>query len=299
VATPAGADAVTPGARGRVEARITILLVALGAAREAAPGEARPLPDPIVMMWQVAGADPASDIGALRELGVNTVQSFSLVARPQDYVERYLAAAETAGMGVIPFVGNRKTDRGDPCELPEAGIQFILRHRSSAAIVAWHSADEPELRDIPKACQVRLYARIKALDATRPVLVSANLTSQEEYDTYFAEDAFDILDLHKYVNWRVASPQRDLVRLFRENRRRSYPVIVTLRAFDSPHKFWRFDMDEGDLLGQYRYFFEEERLTRNVGFYGWNLSPNRGIADLPALRSEFERLMREQVGTAR
>lgn len=267
------------------------MLAALGIS---APGGARPLSDPIVMMWQVAGDDPAADFGVLRALGVNTVQSFNLVARPQDYVQRYLAAAEAAGMAVIPFIGNRKTDRGDPCELPEAGRQFILRHRSSAAVVAWHSADEPELRGTPRVCQVRLYAEIKSLDPGRPVLLSATFSSQEQYDEYFTEDAFDILDLHKYVNLRVASPQREMVRLFRENRKRSYPVIVTLRAFDSPGKFWRFDMDDGDLIDQYRYFIEEEGLTRNVGFYGWNLAPNLGIASLPALRREFERLMREK-----
>jgi hypothetical protein len=261
----------------------------------AVPADAAPLPDPIVMMWQVTGEKPAADFATLKSLGVNVVQSFGLARMPQAYVDEYLRAAGNAGLGVIPYVGARKSDAETGCGLSLAGAEFIRRVRSSPAIVAWHSADEPALRGITKECQARLYDDIKALDPARAVLVSVNFTSQADYDEFFAEDSFDILDLHKYVNWKVGKPQRELVRLFEANHKRSYPVIVTLRAFDSPGKFWRLDMRAGSLLTQYRYFFEQARLTPHIGFYGWNLSPNVGLANLPDLRAEFERLMREKV----
>jgi hypothetical protein len=274
---------------------IALLAATAGLASQAGPGEAAPLPDPVVMMWQVAGDDPAADFGVLASLGVNTVQSFNLASRPQEYVERYLRAAEAAGMAVVPFVGRRKDQPGDPCTLPESGRRFVERYRASAAIAAWHSVDEPGLRGISRDCQAALYAAIKSLDPARPVLLSANFTSQQEYDEFFSEAAFDVLDLHKYVNLGVGSGQHALVRLFRENRRRSYRVIVTLRAFNSPAKFWRFDMREGSLFSQYEYFFEDAKLTRDIGFYGWNLAPNVGLTKLPAQRAALERLMREKV----
>jgi len=274
---------------------IAIVVATAGLGSHARSGDATPLPEPIAMMWQVAGDDPEADFAVLGSLGVNTVQSFSLASRPQEYVERYLRAAEAAGMAVVPFVGRRKNQPGDPCSLSGSGRRFVERYRGNPAIAAWHSVDEPGLRGISRDCQAALYAAVKTLDPARPVLLSANFTSQREYDQYFSESAFDILDLHKYVNLGIGPGQRALVRLFRQNRKRSYRVIITLRAFNSPAKFWRFDMREGSLFDQYRYFFEDEKLTPDIGFYGWSLAPNRGLANLPKLAAEFEQLVREKL----
>lgn len=278
--------------------RLAWLAVAWCAVQAALADGPRALPDPVVMMWQVAGEDPASGFAELAALGVNTVQSFGLAWTKPDYVERYLAAAESAGIAVIPFIGDRPRDPARSCGLPAAGADFIRRHRESSAIVAWHSADEPSLREVSRECQRRLYAEIKAIDPARPVLVSINYTTQREYDGYFAEDAFDVLDLHKYVNPRVGRSQRNLVELFRRNRKKAYPVIMTLRAFDAPAKPLRLDMREGGLAAQYRFFIEESGITRNVGFYGWDLSSNLGIPRVPWLRREFEALMRDRIRPA-
>lgn len=275
--------------------RLTSIAAALCIAQAVCAAEPRRLPDPIVMMWQVAGEDPESDFKELLGLGVNTVQSFGLSRKPEEYVERYLAAAEASGMAVIPFVGDPPLNPHPICGLTEEGADFVRRHLASPAIVAWHTADEPSLRHVSRACQRQRYASVKALDPGRPVLVSTNFTKQAEYDEYFDEAAFDILDLHKYVNPHVAKSQRDLIAVFRKNRKKSYPVIMTFRAFNAPARPLRFDMREGDLRAQYRYFVEEAGITRNIGFYGWNLTKNLGIAQVPWMRREFETLMREKI----
>jgi hypothetical protein len=258
-------------------------------------GQPRPLPEPMVLMWQVTGDGFATDLPALQRLGINAVQSFGLSRKPAAFVDGYLRAAEAAGLVVIPYVGINLQSAREQCELTQEGADFVRRYASNPVIAAWHSADEPSNHGVSKACQARLYQKLKELDPTRPIMVSTNFTKQSEYDAYFAENGFDILDLHRYVNPSIARAQRNLVTLFRKNQTRSYPVIVTLRAFNAPQRVRRVDMRKGDLIAQYRFFFEDERLGGNIGFYGWELAPNKGISQIPALRSEFEQLMREKV----
>jgi hypothetical protein len=256
---------------------------------------ARTLPERIVMMWQVTGPNYAADFRALANLGVNTVQSFPLARQDSTYVSGYLAAADTAGVGVIPFLG--RDGKGAACTLSSAGEAFVRRYASHRAIVAWHSIDEPAGHDISKECQRKVYLQVKALDASRPVMVSTNFTRQQDYDRYFAEDAFDVLELHRYVNPDVSAAQRTLLERFRQNRgRKNYPTIVTLRAFNAPHKSSRRDMRAGGLQQQFSFFFETEyKVDDHIGFYGWRLAPNEGISQMEWLRREFEVLARQKL----
>lgn len=279
--------------------RMILVVATLGLFVGEADAAARPLPNPIVMMWQVLGEDPAAEFRTLKDLGINTVQAFHLKEKPPAYVEAYLRAAEAADMAVIPFIGPQMEGSGDKCNVPDSGKDFIHRYGASPAIVAWHSADEPALREVSKHCQIQLYSQIKALDPDRPVFLSTNFARQSEYDEYFTEGGFDILDLHRYVNPDVGVGQRNLIELFKRNHRRSYPVIVTMRAFNAPLHARRMDLGKGDLVSQYRYFFEDAPVTRNMGFYGWDLTPSVGIPKIPELRAEFEQLMRTKIRSGR
>lgn len=279
--------------------RKILLFVALGFYACEASAAPKPLPKPIVLMWQVLGDNPADEFKTLKDLGVNTVQAFHLKEKPAAYVESYLRAAEAADMAVIVFIGPQMEGSGDKCNVPETGKDFIRRYGSSTAIVAWHSADEPALREVSKQCQIQLYSQIKALDADRPVFLSTNFARQSEYDQYFTESAFDILDLHRYVNPDISMGQRNLIELFKRNHTRSYPVIVTLRAFNAPLRAKRMDLGEGDLKAQYQYFFKDVPVTQNIGFYGWDLTPSVGLTKLPALRTEFEQVMRDKIHATR
>jgi len=260
---------------------------------------ARTLPDRIVMMWQVTGPSYAADFRTLATLGINTVQSFPLARQDSAYMSGYLEAADKAGLGVIPFLG--RDGEGEACRLSSAGEGFVRRYASHRAIVAWHSIDEPAGHDISKACQRKVYLQVKALDASRPVMVSINFTRQQDYDRYFAEDAFDVLELHRYVNPDVSAAQRTLLERFRQNRGgKNYPTIVTLRAFNAPHKSSRRDMRAGGLQQQFAFFFETEyKVDDHVGFYGWRLAPNEGISQIDWLHKEFAVLARQKFTTKR
>src|SRR5262249_32544273 len=119
-----------------------------------------------------------------------------------------------------------------------------------------------------------------------------------EYDGYFDERAFDILDLHKYPNPDVGPAQQRLLSVFKQNRHRKYRVIATLRAFEAPAKATRLTMRQGTLFQQYNFFFGSDRVGEDIGFYGWRLAPNLGVAQIDWLKQEFQQLKTEKLATA-
>lgn len=246
---------------------------------------------PIVLMWQVQQSGPTGDFELLRKLGVNAVQASKLATWPDAEVQAYLDGAQRAGMKVFVYLGIFLEGRGPDCRYADAGTRFVRAYRSHPAIYAWHSLDEPAGHGVARECQRALYDAIKALDPSRPVMISSNTDDRDAYERYFEERAFDILEMHKYVNPHPSDAQGRLLDLFRSHRSRDYPVIITLRAFNAPHKLARRPMTEGSLAEQYAFFFAEPRLTRNMGFYGWELSPNKGIKDDADLRRDFGALM--------
>jgi len=256
------------------------------------------LPDPIVLMWQVQQSGPHGDFALLRRLGINTVQSSRITTWPPSAVLAYLDAAEDAGLRVIAYLGLYREGTGPDCRYAPEANRFVAQYRSHPALLAWHSLDEPAGHGITPACQRALYAAIKLEDPVHAVMVSTNNDDESAYERYFAADAFDIYEVHKYVNPHPGTAQRDLLGLLGSLRPHGYPVIVTLRAFNAPAKPLRLDMTAGSFDEQYDFFIERPGLTRDVGFYGWELSPNRGIRDDPAIRGAFiefmERRFRER-----
>jgi hypothetical protein len=258
--------------------------------RETAPA-ALSAAGPIVLMWQVQQTGPDGDFALLKSLGVTAVQASRLASWPDAEVSAYLDGAAREGLAVIVYLGIFRQGTGADCAYTEAASRFIASWKSHSAIFAWHSLDEPAGHGITADCQRALYRAIKRQDPERPVMLSTNNADDESYAKYFAEDAFDIYEVHKYVNPRPDDAQRRLIELLRAHRTGDYPVIVTLRAYNAPHKPLRREMTSGSFREQYEFFIEEPGLTRNFGFYGWDLSPNRGIKNDPEIRADFVAFM--------
>jgi len=247
--------------------------------------------EPIILMWQVQQSGPAGDFEILRSLGINAVQASRMATWPEGEVRAYLDGARQNGLKVFAYLGIFREGTGADCRYSEGAEKFIRAWRSHPAIFAWHSLDEPGSNHIAPDCQRALYRAIKALDPGRPVMLSSNNDDAGDFDRWFAEDAFDIFELHKYVNPRPADAQERMLQLLRTRRTRDYPVIITLRAYNAPHKPARLPMTEDSLREQYRFFIEGPGLTRNFGLYGWDLSRNRGIKSDPGIRRMFDDLM--------
>jgi hypothetical protein len=249
--------------------------------------------EPIVLMWQVQQSGPTGDFELLRSAGVNAVQASRMATWPEADIRAYLDGAARNGLKVFAYLGIFREGTGPDCRYSDEAARFIRAWISHPAIYAWHSLDEPGSNHITRDCQRALYRAIKALDPGRPVMLSSNNDDAGDFDRYFTEDAFDIFELHKYVNPRPDAAQERMLELLRTRRTRDYPVIITLRAYNAPHKPARLPMTEDSLREQYRYFIEGPRLTRNFGFYGWDLSRNHGIKSDPGIRRMFDDLMED------
>ena len=246
---------------------------------------------PMVVMFQVQKDAPDGDFDTLAAAGVTHVQSFRLATWPDDIVRPYFDGAAKAGLGIIVALNPFLEGTDGSCRYQDAAFDFIRRYKDHPAHFGWQLVDEPAEHGITAACQRALYKEVKKLDPRPNILVTANNNSRAKYAEFFAEDAFDILEIHKYVNPSPSKAEQRLLDLFVEQRSREYPVIMTFRAFNSPHRERRVDMIPGSLEEQYQFFVVEPGLTRNYGFYGWDLSPNLGIKQLPALRVEFDAFM--------
>jgi hypothetical protein len=171
-------------------------------------------------------------------------------------------------------------------------VQFILKWKDHPAIGAWHICDEPKERDISAANQVTLYQFVKEIDPLHPIMISTNVVSEKHFTKYFSDEAFDILDIHKYVNPDVSTAQRKQVQNLFKNTTKRFTVIATMRAYNAPiTKQKRKKMTDTSLREQYTFYVKESGL-QNIGFYGWALAPNRGIKDDPSIHSQFLELMR-------
>jgi hypothetical protein len=245
-------------------------------------------PSPVTLMWQVHFDVGAEELKSLANAGVNVIQSFGFAYWNDERIKGYLEKAQRNNMKVIPYLGEffkRGTTVGE-AQFDDDCAAFINKWKDSPNIAAWHIADEPKEKSkaVNKYSQGKAYKFVKALDPERPVMISMNLTSQEEYDLFFTPNSFDILDLHSYVNPEISQTQRDLVMLFLKNGPQKITPVITIRAFNGPG--WK-DLGEDGLQRQYDFFVKQMNVSKSMGFYGWSLSPNRGIRDVAYIRNQF------------
>lgn len=253
------------------------------------PAEAAETPcQPIVMMWQVKKNVTDETLRRLHGAGVTVIQHFGMPSWSDAEVKRYLEKAGRHHLKVIaslwPYLERRGKNR--KWTLTDRAKSFIRKWRRSNVIFAWHGFDEPKepKKRATKSEQIAIYKAIKELDPSRPVLVSNNDVTQEQFDKFYSAKAFDIAEFHAYVNSDLGARQIKLLKLIRANWARRYPIIITIRAFNSPG--WK-SLGQRSLKEQYDFFVRDSGLTRNWGYYGWNLTPSRGIADVPDLSWQF------------
>ena len=245
------------------------------------------LDDKLVLMWQVPKTVTDTEVGLLVKHGVNLVQSFRLRKWSDDEIKSYLNRFQGYDIGVIMTIGWFAKINNKPSLDYDGMAAFIQRWKDHPSVFAWHPFDEPSNKRVPASYQEEVYKLIKNVDPDHPVFVSWNGTSPRHYDCCFSEQAFDILDLHAYVKFAPTRRQEKLNREFTRHKKRSYPIIITIRAFNGPK---RPDLLPNGLELQYTFFFKTNHITKNIGFYGWQLAPNRGISQVPGIMNQFIKL---------
>lgn len=241
----------------------------------------------LVLMWSVPKNISDTDLDFLTRKGVNLVQSWGIDRKWSDKdVRAYLETMQRHHIGVIMTVERFFNGKERKLDWKKAAA-FIKKWEAYPAVFAWHPFDEARNHHISATYQVKVYRFIKRLDPNHPVFVSWNGTRAMHYECCFSEKAFDILDLHAYVRDLPGRRQQSLIDEFLSHRHQKYPVIITLRA---SHVARLPDLPPNGLQAQYNFFFRKNRLTRNIGFYGWRLSPNKGISQVPDLMRQFREL---------
>jgi hypothetical protein len=244
----------------------------------------------IRMMWQVHYYVSDKQLEEFSKLGINVIQSFGIMYWTDVQIKQYLDMALAHNIKVVVYLGGFV--RGDG-EYDEKAIQkFIQKWAYHLAIWAWHTLDEP-INRYSKFFQEEIYQFVKSLDHERPIMISFNGGPAYHWKEYFTEKAFDILDIHRYPNPKL-DREEELIKGFLKARTKNYPVIVTLRAFNGPK--W-VDLPSGSIKAQLD-LFKKYNMGDNIAFYGWALSPNVGLNELPDMYSEVKAVLREITGNS-
>jgi hypothetical protein len=255
------------------------------------PVYAKPRKDErLILMWIVEKSTSDNELTFLRKKGVNLIQTFHLLQWSDEEVRHYLDRAERFGFGVIMTVQSltmKKSDGTGYAFNYEKARSFINKWKGHPAVFAWHAFDEPAQKNISATFQEDVYSFIKSLDPKGCVFLSWNGVLMKDYRRFFSEKSFDMLGIHKYVVSSFGFRQRTQMKNFLSSRTKSYPVIITLRAFNS-HR--RPLLLPDSLKEQYDSYMKENTFTKNIGFYGWANSPNKGIKDVPDIMRQFREL---------
>jgi hypothetical protein len=241
----------------------------------------------MAVMWQVPLDVSDNDLELMKKKGINVIQSFNTDSWKDEEVKRYLDKAQKHGLGVIVSVDSFSKKQREEYILDSQKMSaFIKKWKDHPAVFAWHTFDEASAkeREVPHPFQERVKSYVKELSPSTKVMISWNGTTDEHYKRSFSERAFDLLDIHAYVQDVPARRQQALIDQLKKHKKGEYPVLITLRVFNG-EKFPVLPAD--GLKKQYEFFFGRGRITDNIGFYGWKLSRNKGISDDADMMRQF------------
>lgn len=242
--------------------------------------------EPIRLMWQVTPeVGKLSEICELKKYGINYVQSFGLLRQKPEYIEAYLNEAAGCGMRVMVFVGREFNENPDKRQALKNIVDTIKYYDANPAIYAWHAIDEPANDSLSVEETARYVAAVKAA-TKKKIFVSTNAINNAEVKNFLDAVPADLFDFHRYVNPFVGERQHRMVRSLLANARSKSNIIITCRAFNSPHKIQRLNIQPGVMRQELDLYLRSG--FNNIGFYGWNLAPNEGIAKDPEIMNEFK-----------
>lgn len=234
------------------------------------------------------------DFDLAREAHFNAVLDYALMWRSDEVIEDYLDLCYQYGFKVfvpLPYY-DKETDFLNRAEIERQ----INKWKSHPAIYSWYILDEPASHRIPKASQEEFYNLVKSLD-TKPVSIAVRgSNSEEKWQSYFTEKAFDLLFFAMYPYVEGGTEYIDIymnlcITRFLSYKKGDYPVIPIIQAF--------YDSDESDYLNPTHHLqemyevFEDYGLASNgLAFFAWRPGGNRvGIRADTSLYNEVKELI--------
>ena len=234
------------------------------------------------------------DFDLAQEAHFNAVLDYPLMLQSDEVIEGYLDLCYQYGFRVfvpLPYY-DKETDFLNRAEIESQ----VNRWKSHPAVYSWYTLDEPVSNSVPKASQEEFYDLVKSLD-TKPVSIAvAAANTDEEWESYFTEKAFDLVffAMYPYVQGgtRYVNLYMNLcITRFLAHKKEDYPVIPIIQAF--------YDSDESDYVNptghleeMYEVFEDYELVSNGLAFYAWRPGGNKiGIRADPLLRDEVKELI--------
>ncbi len=217
------------------------------------------------------------DFDLAGEAHFNAVLDYALLWQSDEVIGDCLDLCYQYGFKVfvaLPYY-DKETDFLDRAEIERQ----IQKWKSHPAIYSWYILDEPVSNRIPKVSQEEFYDLVKSLD-TRPVSIAVTgSNTDEKWQSYFTEKAFDLLffAVYPYVKGGVEYVNLYMnlcITRFLSHKKGDYPVIPVIQAF--------YDSDESDFLNptghlqeMYEVFEDYQLVSNGLAFYAWRLGGNQ------------------------
>ncbi len=231
------------------------------------------------------------DFDLAQEAHFNAVLDYILMWQSDEVIEDYLDLCYQYGFKVfvpLPYY-DKETDFLNRAEIERQ----VNKWKSHPAVYSWYILDEPASNGIPKASQEEFYNLVKSLDTKSVSIAVRGSNSEEKWQSYFTEKAFDLLffAMYPYVKGGEATVNLYMnlcITRFLSHKKGDYPVIPIIQAF--------YDSDEsgyvnptGHLEEMYEVFEDYELVSDGLAFYAWRTGGNkRGIRADTFLRDEVQ-----------
>jgi len=217
------------------------------------------------------------DFDLVQEAHFNAVLDYILMWQSDEVIEDYLDLCYQYGFKVfipLPYY-DKETDFLNRAEIERQ----VNKWKSHSAVYSWYILDEPASNRIPKASQEEFYNLVKSLD-TKPVSIAVRgSNSEEKWQSYFTEKAFDLLFFTMYPYVKGGEKTVNLymnlcITRFLSHKKRNYPVIPIIQAF--------YDSNESDYLNpaghlqeMYEVFEDYDLVSNGLAFYAWRPGGNQ------------------------
>ncbi len=216
------------------------------------------------------------DFDRAQEAHFNAVLDYNLMWQSDEVIEEYLDLCYQYGFRVfvpLPYY-DKEADSLNRAEIEKQ----VNKWKSHPAIYSWYILDEPASNKVPKASQKAFYNVVKSLD-TKPVSIAVSgSNTEQEWESYFTEKAFDLLFFAMYPYVKGGAEYVDLymslcINRFLSHKKEDYPVIPIIQAF--------YDSDESGYLNptyhlqkMYEVFEEYQLVSNGLAFYAWRPGGN-------------------------
>ena len=251
------------------------------------PPPPEPLKDKI--LFEV---EKSEDLPAVKELGFNTVQVYTMLYMNDNAVKEYLDKCNGLGLKCMISLAPSFDD-----SLPEKRAKdFVKMWKDHPAVYSWYTLDEPVTRKVSIEKQIEVYDLVRSWDNHTPVSICISARNDPHfYDEYFTDKAYDILLSNCYPLCKWNTFGDDLVGL----RKYFWRAVEHVKFLDDKAiPVLQVHYDDGTLRNpigtiknQYKVWSEGE-IKGSVAMFAFEWTGGIGLKENKKLREEVKKFLK-------